>query len=76
MMPAAMPEHDRQALYALVKNWGLLRVLRALADLCTHWSTYYDPSPATKNYAITAIELRSVADRLDAADNLQPRKPS
>jgi hypothetical protein len=60
-----MPDEFKRQLAVLVRDWGMLGVLRALADFCGHWSREYDPSPATHRYAQAEAMLKDLADFLD-----------
>ena len=60
-----MPSEEKKKLYELVKQWGMLRVLRDLAGLCEHWATHFDPSEATMAYRDAADNLDAIADDLE-----------
>jgi hypothetical protein len=60
-----MPHEDKQQLATLVRDYGMLGVLRTLAEICGNWSREYDPSPATHRYAQAEAMLKDLADFLD-----------
>jgi hypothetical protein len=64
-----MPDEYAQQLQTLVRDWGMLGVLRELARICGHWSRHYNPSAATRSYAVAEVQLRSVADYLESVSN-------
>jgi len=66
---AEMSADAKRELANLVQDWGMLGVLRALADFCGHWSRHYDKSRATESYAHAEISLRALADYLDKITN-------
>ena len=63
-----MPDEYRQQLAIIVRDCGMLGVLRALAAICGTWSRQYDPSPATAAYGCAEIDLDAIADRLERLD--------
>jgi len=64
-----MPDEYRQQLATLVRDWGMLGVLRGLADICGHWSRYFDQSPATRSYAHAEKALVALAEWLEGKSN-------
>jgi len=64
-MTTEMPEEYKQQLAVLVRDWGMLGVLRGLADINEHWSIYFDASAATRSYGVAATSLRALADYLE-----------
>jgi hypothetical protein len=71
-----MPEEARRELFELVKAWGMIGVLRALADLCGYWSKSYDPSPATEGYRRAEDNINALASdlfRMSEPQKLMPQ---
>lgn len=64
-----MPDDEKKKLACLVRDWGMIGVVRALAGFCGHWSRHYDQSPATREYALVEAQLHGVADHLERMTN-------
>jgi len=63
-----MPDEYRQQLATLVRDCGILGTLCALGDICGAWSREFDPSPATRAYAVAEAKLYALADDLAKLD--------
>jgi len=66
-----LSEEADQQLAKFVHQWGLLAVLRALADITGNWSRDYDPSPATERYHHAEKTLLELADYLDRGSSAE-----
>jgi len=65
-----MPDEPKKQLAILVRDYGYLAVLHALADFAGHWSRIYDRSKVTDGYASAEVLLRALADYLEGISNV------